>query len=230
MAAATNLYSPFQRFVIEVHLQFEKDFAELQKLTPTEVTAVTVRKHEEFLCIFKKFLAMRGEYRVQRDEITFLTEPYQPTLHKYLCQCLSYTPDLVVLTLSYCETDAQREQIESDYKKASIPRRNLREIIANPQGFEETIAQLVPIAPFIIAAKEHFRSDKPEEIELHHKKMALTRKIQERTSTIVLLKLQALYHNLKADQREKTWAARQVTATPAPLRILGLDEEKRGVL
>lgn len=233
MATAAALYSPFQRFVIETHLQFENDYAELQKLAPTEISAKATKKYEEFLKIFQKFLAIHGEYRVQRDEITALTEPYQPTLHKYLCQYLDYVPDLVILTLSYCETDVQREQIERDYKKATTPRRNLDQILRDgPRGVGEALAMVIPAGPLIIAATEGFRSVTSEEIEHHSKKVALTRKIHERTSTVVILKLQALYHNLKAEQRAKTWAARHASLL-APVELSKpekSDEKKRGGL
>lgn len=168
---------------------------------------------------------------MQRDEITDLTEPYQPALYRYLCQRLDYVSDVVLLTLSYCENEEERAKIEKDYLNGKAPKEFTAAIIAGAAGGGFKAGLLgAALGAGLAIGEQLLRGNTPEELELYSKKITLARKFAERTNTVVQLKLQILYHNLKADQREKTWAARYASLlVPVELpKLEKSDEKKRG--
>ncbi len=229
--AAASLYSPFQRFVIHAYTQFEKDYKNLQShINSAQALLKPEKTYEEFLSIFRKFIAFQGDFPVYRDEIVFLTEPFPATLQTYLLQRLGYVSDLVELTLGY-DIPVEREQAEKELLNGKVPKGGLAKdiVVAAGAGFINGFPVFGALGIGLAAAEHLLRDATPEETQKQIEKNELVRKINERTKSVVILHLEALYHNLKANQREKTWAARHAVILAPAEPSLGLErsEEKK---
>jgi hypothetical protein len=193
MATAADLYSPFQFFVIEANTQFEQDFEDLKSQGLVKIDDDLTKKYDKFLEIFQKFIAIRGEYRIHRDEIVYLTEPFQITLRTVLFRPLNYAPNVIDITLAYCgETLGERERIEKTYQETQSSTSYLQ--LAAPITLSTT--GLVILAPTAMGILGRIALKREQAM-----KSTLAKKVVARTSSTVLLRLQALFYNLKANQK-----------------------------